>query len=43
MESGKYYLNVKCDGVVVAIGADLEDYTKVIKINQLLKGIHNIT
>ena len=26
-----------------AFGADFEDYTKVIKINELLKGIHNIT
>ena len=29
MESGKYYPNVECDGVVVAVGADFEDYTKV--------------
>ena len=43
MESGKYYQNVECNGVVVAVGADVEDYTKVMKINELLKGIHNIT
>ena len=43
IESGKYYPNVECSGVVVAVGADFEDYTKVIKINELLKDIHNIT
>ena len=43
METGKYYPNIKCNAVVVAVGADFEDYPKVIKINQLLKGIHNIT
>ena len=31
MESGKYYPNVECDGVVVAVGPDFEDYMKVIK------------
>ena len=41
METGKYP-NIEYNGVVVAVGADFEDYTKVIKINQLLKGIHNI-
>ena len=29
--------------MVVANGADFDDYTKVIKSNELLKGIHNIT
>ena len=43
METGKYYPNVECNGVVIAVGADFEDYTKVIKINELLKGICNIT
>ena len=43
METGKYYPNVECNGVVAAVGADFEDYTKVIKINELLKGIHIIT
>ena len=43
MESRKYYPNVECSGVVLAVGADFDDYTKVIKINELLKGIHNIT
>ena len=43
MESGKYYPNVQCNGVVVAVGVDFDDYTKVIKTNELLKGIHNIT
>ena len=43
MESGKYYPNVECDGVAVAVEADFEDYTNVIKINELLKGMHNIT
>ena len=42
MESGKYYPNVECNGVVVAAGADFEDYAKVIKICELLKGIHSI-
>ena len=32
MESGKYYPNVECYGVAVAVGPDFEDYTKVIKI-----------
>ena len=43
IKNGKYYQIVECNGVVVAVGADFEDYTKVIKINELLKGIHNIT
>ena len=43
MEIGKYYPNVVCNGVVVAVGADFEDYTKVIKISELLQGIDNIT
>ena len=43
METGEYYPNVECNGVVVAVGADFEDYTKVIKIMKLLKGIHNVT
>ena len=43
MESGKYCPNVECNGVIVAVGADFEDYTKVVKINELLKGIQNIT
>ena len=43
VESGKYYPNVECNGVLVAVEADFEDYRKVIKINELLKGIHNIT
>ena len=43
METGKYYRNIEWNAVVVAVGADFEDYTKVIKINQLLKDIHNIT
>ena len=43
METGKYYPNVECYGVVVAVGADFEDYTKVINMSELLKGIHNIT
>ena len=37
MVTGKYYPHVECSGVVVAAGADFEDYTKVIKINELLK------
>ena len=43
METGKYYPNVECNGVVMAGGADFDNYTKVLKINELLKGIHNIT
>ena len=43
MESGKYYPNVECNGVVVAVGPDFKDYTKVIKVNELVKGMHNIT
>ena len=43
METRKCYRNVECNGVVVVVGADFEDYTKVIKINEFLKGIHNIT
>ena len=43
IDSGKYYPNVECNGVVLAVGTDFEDYTKVIKINVLLKSVHNIT
>ena len=32
MENGKYYPTVECNGVVVAVGADFDNYTKVIKL-----------